>query len=463
MKYSFFPFFIISVVAIAGKWSLASKIDDHVIQKQIADRTLQTALSTGDNTCSSVCDNVDDLSLTVQVVEVENEDESLFSTIFTRMNDSIDSGSRLGRLINGLFNLFRFRPSYKPRYEISTDLLLSALSNYSAKAKSLAALIRSESVSYANASDTPNVVASMFEWSAENMESVVTVIDPIVEKLRQSETIDLATVSCSIGGLLTHLRDETLTHVVSIAEFIYTKSGNSDMEEMYGNYRNAQTTIPLESSSATDVNVNHQCFELATSGTTSKTSELEGSISTHTRIFEDASFLSMDRQPLLEIVGLIILFPLSFIVSIASIIFGPFVIVILVIIEGLTVPNDPPSNVDCSENPVCGIYDDFPWRLFILLLLVASPILIPIGIVASSIEFLQMLSGPIQSSDQVSEQTRDVMQHLKLLLESPMENMVDNLKRLYYRDEADEVEMDLDCDVKTIMCQNDALMASLPI
>ena len=114
----------------------------------------------------------------------------------------------------------------------------------------------------------------MFEWSAENMESVVTVIDPIVEKLRQSETIDLPTVSCSIGGLLTHLRDETLTHVVSIAEFIYTKSGNSDMEEMYGNYRNAQTTIPLESSSATDVNVNHQCFELATSGTTSKTSEM---------------------------------------------------------------------------------------------------------------------------------------------------------------------------------------------
>ena len=171
----------------------------------------------------------------------------------------------------------------------------------------------------------------------------------------------------------------------------------------------------------------------------------------------------MDRQPLLEIVGLIILFPLSFIVSIASIIFGPFVIVILVIIEGLTVPADPPSNDDCSENSVCGIYDDFPWQLFILLLLVASPILIPIGIVASSIEFLQMLSGPIQSSDQVSEQTRDVMQHLKLLLESPMENMVDNLKRLYYRDEADEVEMDLDCDVKTIMCQNDALMASLPI
>ena len=462
MKYSFFPFFIISVVAIAGKWSLASKIDDHVIQKQIADRTLQTALSTGDNTCSSVCDNVDDLSLTVQVVEVENEDESLFSSIFTRMNDSIDSGSRLGRLINGLFNLFRFRPSYKPRYEISTNLLLSALSNYSAKAKSLAALIRSESVSYANASDTPNVVASMFEWSAENMESVVTVIDPIVEKLRQSETIDLPTVSCSIGGLLTHLRDETLPHVVSIAEFIYTKSGNYDMEGMYGNYRNAQTTIPLESSSATDVNVKHQCFEYATSGITSKTSELEGSISSRIQILDDNSYLGMLGQSLLVVVGLIIFFPLSFIVSIATVLFLVFLIAFVTIFK-IPVEEPPDNDDDCSEF-ACSYGADIPWlQLFIYGGLIASPILVPIGIIIFSIQFFQVLLSPILSSNQVSKQTRDVMQHLKLLLESPMENMVDNLKRLYYRDEADEVEMDLDCDVKTIMCQNDALMASLPI
>ena len=47
-------------------------------------------------------------------------------------------------------------------------------------------------------------------------------------------------------------------------------------------------------------------------------------------------------------------------------------------------------------------------------------------------------------------------------LESPTENMVDNLKRIFHNVEADEAELELDCDITTILCQNNALIASLP-
>lgn len=53
------------------------------------------------------------------------------------------------------------------------------------------------------------------------------------------------------------------------------------------------------------------------------------------------------------------------------------------------------------------------------------------------------------------------MQHVTFILESP-EGMVRNLKRIYHNDEANEADLELDCDIKPILCQNDALMASLP-
>ena len=55
------------------------------------------------------------------------------------------------------------------------------------------------------------------------------------------------------------------------------------------------------------------------------------------------------------------------------------------------------------------------------------------------------------------------MQHFTLILESPMvENMVDTLKRIYASDETEEDDLELECDMKNMLCQNDALMASLP-
>ena len=108
-----------------------------------------------------------------------------------------DGESKFGRLMSRLFNLFRFCRSNMPICEIYTNLFFPALSNYSRKAKSLAALMHSESETYAATSNAPDVITIIFKLSVEIMESVASILDPIVETMRQSETIDLATVSCS--------------------------------------------------------------------------------------------------------------------------------------------------------------------------------------------------------------------------------------------------------------------------
>ena len=126
-----------------------------------------------------------------------------------------DGESKFGRLMSRLFNLFRFCRSNMPICEIYTNLFFPALSNYSRKAKSLAALMRSESETYAATSNAPDVITIIFELSVESMESVASILDPIVDTMRQSETIDLATVSCSIGQILTHICAEIVPSLVS--------------------------------------------------------------------------------------------------------------------------------------------------------------------------------------------------------------------------------------------------------
>lgn len=77
-------------------------------------------------------------------------------------------------------------------------------------------------------------------------------------------------------------------------------------------------------------------------------------------------------------------------------------------------------------------------------------------------QFFGVLLSPILSSNPASKETNDIMEQVMSLLESPMESMVQNLKRIYDSDAADEVEWELDCDLKAMLCHNDALMASLP-
>lgn len=192
------------------------------------------------------------------------------------------------------------------RSEIYTDLFLPALSNYSRKAKSLAALMRSESETYAATSNAPDVITIIFELSVENMESVASILDPIVETMRQSETIDLAIVSCSIGQILTHICAEIVPSLVSII----TNPVIPNVEEMYDNFI---ATTPLLETITPLVNAN-QCSELNDSGTSAKTEILaNASILANTKA--NGSYLGMVGGSFLVVSGIILFFPLSVIVS----------------------------------------------------------------------------------------------------------------------------------------------------
>ena len=448
---------------IAGGWSLASDIPDHGIQEQQLDhRTLIDTSSNANDTCSKICDSSDEpFSAQVQVTEEDVDNVSFFGRLINRLNGSFDNGSRFGRFMNGLFNFFH-RQSSKPRYEISTDLLMSTLSNYSVKAKSLAALIRRDSESYAAESDTPEIVTTIFTLSADNMESVASVIDPIVDDMRQYKTMDLATVSCSIGQLLKHLCDETFPNFVSIAEFVYTKSDNDDMEKMYDNYVTSKTTTPFH------VVEESQCVALDRSGSSAPTAVQKANTTIQAQITENGSYLGMLGQTLLPIVGLIIIFPLAIIVSIATFVFAIFTLTFSLIFKRPLFPeadissdqNGDPHD-DCS-NILCAPEFQVFLAISLVIVLILLPILVPIGIVFLIIQFVLELLSPILSLTKASKETNDVMDHVMLLLESPMDIVVHSLTLIYYSDAPDEAEWELDCDLKTMLCQHDALMASKP-
>ena len=208
--------------------------------------------------------------------------------------------------MNGIFHR-NHQSNNNPRYEISTNVILPALTNYIMRAKSLAALIRNESANYAAVSNTPD----LFELSAENMGSLAFIIDPILDDLRQHETIYLVTVSCSIHRWQTHIRDETLPNIISIAE---TKSGHEEMDVVYDNNVSSASTTPLpdglmKAVSRREDSVSNLCRiqQDKNSNSTSLQSEIavESSTSAQSRLGNVDGFIRAAAQGLFLIVGLI--------------------------------------------------------------------------------------------------------------------------------------------------------------
>jgi hypothetical protein len=459
--------FQLSFTAAFVQWSLASEIPDHVL----LDRTLQDTIEQdGYDTCLYVCeDNDEHPSIPVQVTIAEAENQGFFGRIMNRLDGTFHSGSRFGRLMNGLFNFFRpLQQQNKPKYKISTDLLVSTLSRASVKAKALAAMIRSDSESFAAESAAPNVVTTLLEWSAESMESVALVIDPIVDDMSQYETMDLATVSCAMGQLLTQIGNATIPNIVSVAEIIYTKSGNATMERLYKNYVAEKKTTPLVDARAAVVDATNQCVDDSNSAVLND----QSFIPTQMVIAANGS-LGISRPLQLRMLEQTIIFPLSLLSSMTTVIFAIFMNVSSVIVKNFIISQQgPPSNNDdfrydddCTAF-ACG--SDFTKFLIISILtwLIFAPILLPILLPVAIIQFLfrliQMLLSPILSPGEVSKPINEVLYYVMLVVESPMENMLVSLKHIYNNDGQEEAALELDCDVQTILCQYDVLMASLP-
>jgi hypothetical protein len=369
MKFSVVPFAItILFVLLAGRWTVASETSDPSLQ---------------DDTCAHVCEDTASIEelfpstkvLVVKVEAVNQNQKKGFVGIF-------------GRLVNRFFNLFRRHQENKPRFEISTDLFLPSLTSASIKAKSLATLIRSESETYAATSDTPDVIATLFDLSAENMESVAAVVDPIVDEMRQHETMDLQSVVSMINPLLSHIRDTALPNIVSILTFILTKSGNEEMEAMYDNY----DTSKVDKSSDTwlkETSDSEQCVAQGYSNYLSKTSISESQTPIQTTLESLGCYVFRVVGSFLLIVGLIILFPLSFIVSILTSIILIFLFISSKIFD--TAPIIPPVDDNCYL--ACGLEGAIYVLLYIAL--VASPILVPIGIFVAILNLFYTILSPL--------------------------------------------------------------------
>jgi hypothetical protein len=439
-------------------------MQDHVL----LDRRLQDTIEQdGDDTCLYVCeDNDEPPSIPVQVTIAEAKNQGFFGKIMNRLNGTFHSGSRFGRFMNGLFNFVRpLQQQNKPKYKISTDLLVSTLSRASVKAKALAAMIRSDSESFAAESAAPNVVTTLLEWSAENMGSMALVIDPIVYEMSQYETMDLATVSCAMGHLLTHIGNTTIPNIVSIAEIVYTKSGNATMERFYKNYMAVKKTTPLVDAGAAVVDATNQCVDDSDSAVPND----QDSIPTQ-MVIAAVSNLGISRPLQLRMLEQTIIFPLSLLSSMTTVIFAIFMNVSSVIVKNFIISQQGPTSTrqfddDCTGY-ACG--SDLIKVLIISILtwLIVAPILIPILLPFAIVQFIfrliQMLLSPILSSGDTSKSISDVLHYVTLTVESPMENMLVSLKHIYNNDGQDEAVLELDCDVQTILCQNDVLMASLP-
>ena len=429
MRYNFFLRVFIALHMIPVKWSCASEVRD----RDVSYRTLQDTVQSDEDRCVHICENVDEqVSVTVQLIKVEDENDGFFDSIINRLNGSFNSDGILGRFMNTLFNNLRRN---KPKYEISTKTFRLAFSNYSKKAKSLAALIRSESTTYTAASDTPESITSMFEVSAQNMESMAAVLDPIVDKMNEYDTMDVATVRCLIFPLLAHVRDEALPNIEWMANLVNSESGHVDVEEMYDSYMTARSA-PSDTWTEYNLRVDHSNSCVETTNTNNKTAKTSVMVSTNlvsTRI----SLIPTLQQAIASIT--------SFKISLVSNILI-FVFVAIYQIISLFTPEDESCEIGCGV-------DEF----FIFIIIIAGIALIFATLLGSII--------PTVSNPEIpDEPTSAFTSQLLIVLETPMERFVDKLLRINAKGSTEEndVAFDLDCNARIISCQNDALTAVLP-
>jgi hypothetical protein len=185
-------------------------------------------LQDNSETCSDVCDSDDisnlresmmiDESEEATVIVDEKSDGGVLSRItglFRNNRDGI-----FGRLMNGLFRIFNRRKEDNPKYPVATAPIEALLSKYSSKIKALSVYIRQESVNDAAVSKTPDAIQMMYNISAENMDLVASTLDPILENMRQHETMDIRAISCDLMQIVTLLKDVTFPNIQSMTQLI---------------------------------------------------------------------------------------------------------------------------------------------------------------------------------------------------------------------------------------------------
>ena len=202
-------------------------------------------------TCSNSCETnrLNRFRAPYTQVEIQDETEGndgLFGRLFGRMNGFFDR----------LFQRWDDRKVLVP-----TKVILPLLVNSSAQVQTVVEMMRQESK--ASSSD---FVKMLLDLSAENMESVGTMLDPIVASVQQSnEQMDIRTLGCHMQPLAMVLRDVTVPNIQFMAEVAYTYLGggdddNDNTEDRFDAYQQAKTTFAAGTATTTADTVNdHIC------------------------------------------------------------------------------------------------------------------------------------------------------------------------------------------------------------
>jgi hypothetical protein len=306
---------------------------------QFASRSLED-----DDICSSACANG---STSVLAAEIQSDSKNqvddgngstsgIFGRIFGFFN------SKLGRVMNGFFSIFTRRRQRNTKYMIPTNKIVPLLSNYSTKFNSLAKMLREEGVNAAAVSSTPDAIRMMFNVSADNMESVATVLDPILSDMEQQGSMDVRDVSCGVMRILTVIRDFTVPNIERVAQVLYTNSNRTEMVDAINKYFSEKSST--KRSDITPSGTESTCADSLSKDTTART------VGSFDNIFDFLFDTEVDVGPITHIVRivlLVVIFPLSFVVSILS--------PILTIIYAIFVPN--------ASNESVG---DYTWLVVLL-------------------------------------------------------------------------------------------------
>ena len=451
---------------------------------------LKSRLLASDDTCMNACEDdvVSSFQASGSLVE-ETEDEDASRGIFGRLTGLFDGNQNIfSRLMHGLFRLFNRSQEDDPKYLIPTDTILPLISNYSTKVKSLAAMMRQEGVKDAALSKTPDAILMMYNISAENIESVATVLDPILVDLQQHETLDVRTISCNMMQILTLLRDVTVPNIELMAQLIYTKSNNGEMKDRFNQYtKSTGSAASSTTSTSTSSSEDGTCLIDASSTTLTSKSTVRD------RFFDLLDFLfdpCIEIGPVTHVLSnilLLVVFPISILVSFVS----TTILIFYLLADFLRSILGLPDN---SNDGYEGIILDYVFTVTIL-----APLIVAVSILRNVRGFVEDLfdpflpnpptenfvaefPSPIPIDPQINvptdapilrrntirrdiSQISDVNYHISILLDAPIEAIIaatQSERGFSNGADDDDTHTDIHCDISSLICNNNALLNTLP-
>jgi hypothetical protein len=286
--------------------------------------------------------------------------------------------------------------------------------------------------------------------------------------MRQQDAMDVKDISCNMMQILSVLRDTTIPNIKTATQFIYTKSNNVAMIDRFNDYTTSTVNTMIGSDTSSGSKVTNTC------PVPSNTSFIREPFFDLLDFLFDPCIEIGPIAHVLSIILLIVIFPISILVSIVSTIILIHYILTNIIRSILGLP-------DNSNDGYEGIILDYIFTVTIL-----APLIVAVSILRNLRGFFEDLldpfipdpttatfmaetstpypkdviptttspmSVPLSVDDRVNI---DVMHRLSiLLLNNPFETMVDMVSQ-------SDRSIDTDCDMSILDCHNEALIDTLP-